>query len=184
MQEPRRAKDRSRWLLSLLVLLILSAGFAAIDLGVKSVIYNRFGNEEPRIGPPPREATVIPGVLFLQIAHNTGGLFGIGPGHRSVFILLSSLTMAFVLWMYLSFGMRQWMTKIALGLILGGAIGNLVDRIHYAYVRDFLLIRVGRFHWPNFNVADVWICVGAAMLILWMISHPEPKQAAREAAKR
>ena len=155
--------------MNLLILLILSAGFAAIDLGVKQLVFGDFKGQEHVA------LAIIPG-LYLQLVHNTGGLFGLGQGHTGVFILLSAVTMAFVLWMYLSFGARQWLTKLALALILGGAVGNLVDRASFSYVRDFLLIRLGRFQWPNFNVADVWIRIGAAMLLLWMIQHPEPKK--------
>ncbi len=176
MQEPRRAKaGRGHWLVSLLVLLVLSAGFAAIDLGVKQVVFSSLRAGET--------ASAIPGLLYFQVAHNTGGLFGIGRQHSGVFILLSSVTMAFVLWMYFSFGVRQWVTKVALGLILGGAVGNFVDRACFHYVRDFLLVRVGTFEWPNFNLADVWITVGAAMLLLWMITHPDAKKAAEKAGR-
>lgn len=170
MQEPRRARaDRAFRPLNLLILLVLATGFAAVDLGAKHLVFASLKDRDL--------VTLIPGALYLQVAHNSGGLFGIGREHAGMFILLSSVTMAFVLWMYFSFGARQWLTRVALGLILGGAIGNLADRVSFGYVRDFLLIRVGRFQWPNFNLADVWICVGAAMLLLWMIAHPERKPA-------
>ena len=54
----------------------------------------------------------------------------------------------------------------ALSLILGGALGNVIDRILYGYVIDFLDVHVGSWHWPAFNVADSAICVGAALFVL------------------
>lgn len=60
---------------------------------------------------------------------------------------------------------KRWLA-IALALILGGALGNLQDRIYHGYVVDFLLFYVGEWQWPAFNVADSAICIGAAMMII------------------
>ena len=60
-------------------------------------------------------------------------------------------------------------TSIALALILGGAVGNLYDRIKFAYVVDFLEVHIGSYHWPDFNVADSAIVVGACLLLLEML---------------
>ena len=56
----------------------------------------------------------------------------------------------------------------ALGLILGGALGNLLDRLRLGSVVDFIEVYVGRYHWPNFNAADSAICVGVGLLVLDM----------------
>jgi signal peptidase II len=57
-------------------------------------------------------------------------------------------------------------TGIALALILGGAIGNLYDRVVYKYVVDFLEVKIVHYHWPDFNVADSCIVIGACLLLL------------------
>jgi signal peptidase II len=62
---------------------------------------------------------------------------------------------------------RAWsLTGVALGLILGGALGNLYDRAVYHYVVDFLAVKIVHYHWPDFNVADSCIVVGACLLLL------------------
>jgi signal peptidase II len=60
-------------------------------------------------------------------------------------------------------------TTIALALILGGAIGNMYDRIRFGYVVDFLEVHIVHYHWPDFNVADSCIVVGACLLLLEML---------------
>jgi signal peptidase II len=60
----------------------------------------------------------------------------------------------------------------ALGLILGGAIGNLIDRVRFGSVVDFLDVYIGSLHWPAFNLADSAICIGVSLLLLDMASQP------------
>ena len=75
---------------------------------------------------------------------------------------------------------QPWLFR-ALGLVMGGALGNLIDRIRFRAVVDFLDIYVGDWHWPAFNVADMAICVGAglACLLLWKSPQPGSKKEAR-----
>ena len=68
------------------------------------------------------------------------------------------------------------MLQVGLHLILGGAIGNLVDRFRFGYVVDFLDFYVRDHHWPAFNVADSAICIGIALLFLDMKKQPEEKE--------
>ena len=63
----------------------------------------------------------------------------------------------------------------ALSLILGGALGNLVDRLRFGYVVDFIDLYAGEHHWPAFNIADAGITVGAALLVLHILRTPEPR---------
>jgi len=61
------------------------------------------------------------------------------------------------------------LTSVALALILGGALGNLYDRVRFSYVVDFLEVHIVHYHWPDFNVADSAIVVGACLLLLEML---------------
>ena len=70
-------------------------------------------------------------------------------------------------------GRRFRRLRLALALILGGAIGNLYDRIRYRYVVDFLEVNIVHYHWPDFNVADSCIVVGACLLLLEMLRPAE-----------
>ncbi len=112
---------------------------------------------------------VIPG-LNLTYVHNTGAAFSFlsdaGGWQRWLFICLSSIISVILLvWMKRHPASDRWLA-IALGLILGGAIGNLIDRIVFGYVIDFIVIYYERWYWPAFNVADSAISVGVVMLII------------------
>jgi signal peptidase II len=101
--------------------------------------------------------------------HNPGAAFSFlanaGGWQQYFFTVLAFVVSAYLLWM-----MRQAPNDrrqcFALGLIVSGAIGNVVDRIRFGYVVDFLDVHVAGMHWPAFNVADSCICVGAALLIV------------------
>ncbi len=88
--------------------------------------------------------------------------------------ILSGLAIAVVIG--LLWWLRQAETRLAilaLGLVIGGAIGNVIDRFRFGAVVDFLYFHVGNFHWPAFNVADSAICVGAGLLLLDGLLSPE-----------
>jgi signal peptidase II len=143
-----------RWMwLSLLVVLLDQWSKA---LAVKHLVLN---------APLPQ----FPG-LNLTLVHNTGAAFSLlrdaGGWQRWLFILLAIGIGAFILtWLARIPARRVWL-GCALGLVLGGALGNLWDRIALGYVIDFIDVYYARWHWPAFNVADSAITVGAVMLII------------------
>ena len=104
---------------------------------------------------------VIPGVLHLTYIKNEGGAFGILDEHGSVLLLGSAVAVAFVLWLLLE-GPPTYTMVLGCGLILGGAAGNLLDRLTTGQVTDYVDLRV----WPIFNAADVAIVLGVAVLLL------------------
>ena len=114
-------------------------------------------------------------VNFLHIVHfrNTGAAFGLlsGLDPRWVNPLLVAVTVLAVaaLIAYLYFLPRRGPAPCGLGLILGGAIGNLIDRARFGYVVDFIDVHWYRHHWPAFNLADIGITVGIFLLILDML---------------
>jgi len=101
-------------------------------------------------------------VLQPPESFNTGGVFGILPGKSLVFVVLTIIALGFVAWMELKARREQRVLHLALGLVTGGAVGNLVDRLWFGGVRDFIYVEVIR--WPAFNIADTCICVAAATL--------------------
>lgn len=115
---------------------------------------------------PPRRIAVLP-FMDLVLTWNPGisfGLFGDGSLSAWVFIALSAVISAgLVVWMLRSDSV--WLA-IALGLIVGGAIGNIVDRLVHGAVVDFVLLYAGSWSWPVFNVADMAITAGVAMVLL------------------
>ena len=122
---------------------------------------------------------MIPLTSFFNLVHvhNTGAAFSLfadQPGWQRYFFLAIGLG-ASALMFYL---MRQTrgrpLFSIALALILGGAVGNVIDRARYGHVIDFLDFHVAGWHWPAFNVADAGITVGAVLLVLDSLRRPEP----------
>jgi signal peptidase II len=115
---------------------------------------------------------LVPGVLNLTMTKNSGAAFGILSGRQPIFIAVSLVVVAVVL-IYL---WRQRPTTplvvIALALVTGGAVGNLIDRLGPGSVTDFF--EFGFFDFPVFNVADSAIFVGVGLLIVWLLTSPAP----------
>lgn len=137
---------------------------------------------------------IISGLFNLTYVRNPGAAFGFmagaGPAFRVIFFALTSLFALGVLGTIL---MRlpdsDWMGQYSIAAILGGAIGNLLDRVRYGEVIDFLDVYIGSAHWPAFNVADAAITVGVAFLILHFSMEKkapgdgEPQTCAADGAK-
>ena len=123
---------------------------------------------------------VFPG-LDLTHVHNPGIAFSLfadgGPVTRALLHLVIFTAVVVIAWMVVRHGRSSALAGFAFGLVLGGAIGNLVDRVLYSWVLDFVRIwvRIGdrTLSWPDFNVADSAITVGAVLLILIELRRPE-----------
>ncbi len=117
---------------------------------------------------------------YARIVHwrNTGAAFGIFPQLSLLFTILPVIVSFAILYYYPRIAHEDWLLRLALGLQLGGALGNLVDRIFYGHVTDF--VSVGNF--AVFNVADASISSGVAVLLLdiWIRERQEKKQAQQE----
>ena len=112
--------------------------------------------------------SVIPG-LNLQLAFNKGAAFGFLASHsgwqRFFFIGLTIIVSITIIFWLFKLEKKDFLDGIALSCILGGAIGNLIDRIYFGQVVDFIDFYYKKWHWYTFNIADTAICVGAAILI-------------------
>lgn len=111
---------------------------------------------------------------FLRISHwqNEGAAFSFFANSASphvvrwgliAFTCFASVVIFVFMW---RLGQRLTLTTLALALILGGAVGNLYDRVLYASVTDFIEVNIFGYHWPDFNIADSAICIGACLLLL------------------
>ena len=150
--------------------LMLSAAVILLDLWTKWLVVKRIDLHEA--------VAVIPN--FFQIVHvrNTGAAFGIGANASSKVVpLLLNFGAIAVFCVVVVYAFRSAITdrllQTGLHLILGGAIGNLLDRFRFGYVVDFLDVYVQGHHWPAFNVADSAICIGIGLLFLDMRKKPE-----------
>lgn len=105
---------------------------------------------------------------FLRLTHvqNTGAVFGILTNQAFLLTIIALVAIFFILLLYYRFFPPSALTTTVLGLILGGAVGNLVDRLRLGYVTDFIDVRLwGDFHWPAFNFADASTTVGTLVLV-------------------
>ncbi len=102
----------------------------------------------------------------LLYIHNQGAAFGLSLGAHSslVFLVLAALASGLVLFLYLTVSPEERLQRVALALILGGALGNIIDRVRWERVVDFIQVGVGGHYWPIFNVADSAVTVGAVLL--------------------
>ncbi|TCV99108.1 signal peptidase II [Biostraticola tofi] len=154
-----------RWLwLALLVLVV--------DLGSKQWVMNTFMLHE--------SVSVMPFFNFFY-AHNYGAAFSFladkGGWQRWFFSAIALvICVALLVMMYRSTA-QQKMTNCAYSLIIGGAVGNLSDRLIHGVVIDFIDFYVGNWHWPTFNVADCAICIGAILVVLEGFVRPADKAA-------
>lgn len=112
---------------------------------------------------------LVPMLAFTKV-YNTGAAFSFLAGadgwQRWFFVVLTVTVSAFLLAWLRKLGPGEQRTALALSMVLGGAIGNLIDRLVYGHVIDFIDVYYGDWHWPTFNIADSAITVGAALLIL------------------
>ena len=151
--------------------LALSAVVIVLDHITKVLIQQAF---------MPGETRVIAPFFNLVLAFNTGAAFSFladaGGWQRQFFIVLTIVVSVFLIWL-----MRRHpddsLLCLALSLILGGAMGNLYDRVMLGHVVDFIQLHAGGYYWPAFNVADSAISGGAALLILDALRKPAAKPA-------
>jgi signal peptidase II len=137
----------------LLIALGLALAIFILDQGLKAVVEGSM--------PPGESIPVIPGFLSITHIRNDGGAFGILGGSQLVLLLGSIVAVGVVLWMLFS-EQSSRLTTLGCGLILGGAAGNLLDRLTNAEVTDYVHFSF----WYVFNAADAAITVGVAALLL------------------
>ena len=127
---------------------------------------------------------IIAGFLDLHYIRNTGAAFGFLSGSYAgfripFFITVSIVAIGIILFLFHKLEDSEVMMPLALSLVLGGAVGNLVDRVRLGEVIDFILVHYKAFRWPAFNVADVAITVGVGLLMLriFLLEKRQPEKA-------
>jgi signal peptidase II len=145
---------------SLLWAVAIAVAVFSLDQGIKSLVegYMRIG----------QSVSLVPGLLDITYIKNDGGAFGILGGSRLILLAGSAVAVVVVLWMLLS-GRPTRLTTAGCGLILGGAAGNLLDRLASGAVTDYVHFSF----WYIFNAADTAIVVGVGLLLLSAL-RPEP----------
>jgi len=155
--------------------LVLSLVVLVIDQWSKGLVTRNFDVHQSR--------SIIDGLFDVTYVRNSGAAFGLFASVDSSVkaILLNSvavLVFVVVSAYALRSSHRSVRLQVGFALILGGAVGNLLDRVRFGYVVDFLDFFVSGHHWPAFNVADSAICVGVGLLFLDMLRNDENRTAA------
>jgi signal peptidase II len=124
-----------------------------------------------------RSADVIEGIFRLTLVRNAGAAFGVFEGGRIFFIIASVIAIIFLIYIGRRLPAAESYKRFFLALILGGAVGNLIDRVYAGAVIDFLEIGVAGHWWPVFNVADIAVSVGAVLLLIWLVRAKDDRDA-------
>ena len=149
--------------LSRLIGMLAIPATIATDQASKAAILDLFADPASRT----RHVEVIPGLFDLVLWWNKGVSFGM-LGHLEDWapVILTALAgavcLALALWLWRA---DRLLRALALGMVIGGAIGNVIDRLRFGAVVDFLYIYHGAWYWPAFNIADSAICVGVGLLL-------------------
>ncbi len=147
------------WLLALFI--------AVADQASKQWVRETFALGEAR--------TVLESFFHLTYLRNTGAAWGMFGGHNVWLAVLSLVVLVLMVIYRRAFLGNSWEHRVALGLLAGGILGNVFDRLKLGYVTDFLDFHWYTHHWPSFNVADSAICVGVTLYVassLWVAGHP------------
>ncbi len=143
-----------------LLLAVVVAVVIALDQATKAYVMAHLDRYESWMPV----AAINPIFRFTHV-HNTGAAFGMLPQGGSVFLLISLVVSAVIVYYYRRLTFGGWLVRLALGLQLGGALGNAIDRVRLGYVVDFLKVA----YWPVFNIADSCIVIGVALLAFAML---------------
>jgi signal peptidase II len=150
---------------SLTILCLIAAGVLALDLWTKRWATEHLAHREP--------VEVIGEYVRLTYTRNSGVAFGLGAGKRFPYYLFSIAAAVVILFLFVRQRVPTLSRQVALALILGGALGNLVDRLSTGEVVDFIEVGWHRWHWPVFNVADSAVSIGVVLFgLAWSRGQP------------
>jgi signal peptidase II len=150
-------------------MLVVALSVGAIDQASKHWAHTSLAQQ------PRGRIDLVEDCFSLTYVRNPGAAWGFlsrrpASFRRPFFLAVSAVAIAFIIYLFVRLQPDQRMLKIALSLVMGGALGNLIDRVRFNYVIDFFDFYLGRtFRWPTFNVADVAISCGVGLLFLDMI---------------
>ena len=157
--------SRTWWRLTL-----VSGAVVLLDLWTKHWATRALAFQEP--------VEVLGPFVRFTYTRNSGVAFGLGAGLPFPYYVFSLAAVVVILYLFFKQRVSGFPRQLALALIMGGALGNLIDRLRFGEVVDFIEIGYGRWHWPVFNVADSAVTVG---VILFAITWPRPHGGKRDA---
>ena len=153
------------------VLLLLTAlGILVADQVTKALVVSNLA-----VG---QKAQLLGDVVEIWHAQNRGAAFSLFQGGTIVFLVVSVLSIGMVAYFYRSLRDRSPWLHLVLGIVLGGTLGNFIDRLRQGYVTDWLSVGIGDTRWPTFNVADSSVVVGIGILVIYLfLTSPDRREA-------
>jgi signal peptidase II len=164
-----------------------------LDLWSKHYAFTHLADAAaPLTDPRPSVVKFIPGWLHFEITINRGAVFGLGQGQKWLFLAVSVVAIVFLSYLFAT-SHHQRLYQVILGMLLAGVLGNMYDRIAYGYVRD-MIHALPHWKWPGawqvlsypgegrevfpfiFNVADILLCVGVGLMIIYSLFTHTPKE--------
>jgi len=115
---------------------------------------------------------VIKSIFHITYVENTGIAFGLFPQGNFIFIIISLIIILVIVFFERRKALKSPGERFCLGLVLGGALGNLIDRLRFGFVIDFLDFRI----WPVFNLADSSVCIGAILMVFFLLKERSGKR--------
>jgi signal peptidase II len=152
------------------VLLLTALAILIVDQLTKALVVANLAIGE--------QARVLGDVVQVWHAQNRGAAFSLFQGGTILFLIVSVLSIGMVAWFHRSLRDRAAWLHIVLGIILGGTLGNFIDRLRQGYVTDWLSVGIGETRWPTFNVADSSVVVGIGILVVYLLlNNPDRREA-------
>lgn len=152
------------------VLLLTALGILVADQVTKALVVANV--------PVGERIRVVGDVVQIWHAENRGAAFSLFQGGTIVFVVVSVLSLGMVAYFHRSLRSRAWWVHLVLGVVLGGTLGNFIDRLRQGYVTDWASVGFGDLRWPTFNVADSSIVVGIGVLVLYLLfTNPDRQEA-------
>jgi len=152
------------------VLLLTAIGLLIADQVTKALVV-----ADLAVG---QRVSVIGDVVQVWHAQNRGAAFSLFQGGTVVFLVVSVLSVGLVAYFQRALRERSPWLHVVLGMVLGGTLGNLVDRLRQGYVTDWLSIGLGDTRWPTFNIADASVVIGIGILVLYLVlTNPDRREA-------
>lgn len=153
------------------VLLLTGIGILVVDQVTKALVVAHVA-----LG---QRVQVLGDIVQIWHTQNRGAAFSLFQGGSILFLIVSVLALGMVAYFYRSLRAQSWWLHLVLGVILGGTLGNFIDRLRQGYVTDWASFGFGNLRFPTFNVADSSIVVGIGVLVLYLLlTNPDRKEAA------
>jgi signal peptidase II len=161
---PALSNQASRRRLGLIAFAAIAAAVVVADQLVKAWVVGSFAQDRP--------SELLGDWLRIDLIHNAGGLFGMLQGSANVLGVVSIAVVVGLVAVELATAWRSWLLTLTIGLLLGGAIGNFIDRFRFGYVVDFVDIGIGAWRFYVFNIADSAVTVSLGLILVLSIAGP------------